>query len=166
MAPPTVTPREWNFNRVSCTLNHPAAQGGSGILVVSDYAADGGVTEEPVTAERTTSKVSADGVTHVDTPLDDRMTVKIKVMALSEAAAWMESSQRAQEIRKRAGETLPAITVTIIDRNSGEKFVGINCYWKTMPSRERNREQGEREFVLEAPYGIQSTTPGNSIPSI
>lgn len=134
-----------------------------GIITLSDFAADGGITIEPVTAGRTASKATADGLTHVDVVLDTRALVKIKVMAVSHAASFLETSYRAQEEAVRAGGDLPQIQISLVDRNTGETFSVADCYWQTIPNMEYNSTQGEREYTLEAPYGLRSRNPGTLI---
>ncbi len=137
---PTAVPGFYNLRAVSLKV---------GNFVISDLG-DGGVQFE-IPSDLTASSVSADGRTHFHVIHDDRMTVTISVMAASAAAKALYSLYLTQARSWREGGTTPGLLFDMFDPILGDSVSESFAVFQSIPTPNKDVEEGTRDFVLLLP---------------
>jgi len=128
-------------------------------VTLSDYGSDGGISFEPQSDE-VESQLSADGLVNYSANHDRRMRATITVMAHSFAAQYLDARYRAQKRNLESDGSLGGETFFFFNPATGEKIASGNLVFVTIPSYSVEKSEGERDFVVELPYGRDGEQPG------
>jgi hypothetical protein len=149
--------RAYSFSQVICTV---------GGLALSDYGADGGISFE-AQSDELESKLSADGLVNYSANHDRRLRVTITVMAHSFAAQYLHAQYTIQKAALEGGQPMVPISFGFINPATKEGISSESVVFITVPSFSVEKTEGEREFVLELPYGRDQevSAPATTMPS-
>ena len=125
-----------------------------GGLPIGGYGEDGGVTFEPLTPERTTTMVGADGEVTATQTKDKRVRMTVRLMETSRSNSTLASFQKAQELAKGPLKTASYfVPVAGVDANTGETVISAQCIFEGPPTVTKDQNPSNREWsaILPAP---------------
>lgn len=147
---PQATVRSYSFAQVVCSV---------GGLPLSDYGSDGGIAFEGQSDELE-SQLSADGVVNYSANHDRRIRVTITLMGHSASARYMDSLFRTQKTALESGAPFNGATFYFFNPATAESIGSDAAVIISAPSFSAEKTEGEREYVLELPYGRDGEVVG------
>lgn len=127
---------------------------------IGGFGEEGGVTFSPVTPERTTTMVGADGQVTAVQGKDRRWTMEVELMETSVSNAFMNGVQADQESAKGPAKTKSyLVRMAMQDRNTGESMTSAQVIFQGPPEVTKKGTATSRIYtaVLPSPIYIPAT---------